>query len=108
MELDIVWTAPILIALKQAHQVLLKDFGCHEWSIDGRAPAPALPSIEGFSPNPAANDPQSAPRNVVPPLILLPLTLLYSTQTIDSNSNGNAQMPSIPAQRVITAHLMHF
>ena len=26
------WSAPILLALKQAHQVLLTDFGCHEWS----------------------------------------------------------------------------
>jgi len=99
MESDIVWTAPILIALKQAHQVLLKGFGCHDWCIDGPAPAPALPSIERFSPNPAADDSQSALRNVVPPLTLLPLTLLYSTQTIDSDSNGNAQMLSIPAQR---------
>ena len=42
-----------------------------------------------FSPLPlsksrlAVNAPQSASRNVVPPLTLLPLTLLYSTQTVD-------------------------
>jgi len=39
-------------------------------------------------------------------LTLLPLTLLYSTQTVDSNLVGNAKAPSVPAQRVITAHLM--
>ena len=33
------WSAPILLDLKQAHQVLLTDFGCREWSING----PALP-----------------------------------------------------------------
>jgi len=44
-------------ALKQAHQVLLTDFGCHEWSIDGPAPASAVPQIAGSSPNPAANAP---------------------------------------------------
>ena len=32
------WSAPILLALKQAHQVLLTDFGCHEWFINGPAP----------------------------------------------------------------------
>ena len=36
----------------------------------------------------------------------LPLTLLYSTQFVDSNLVGNAKVPSVPAQRVITAHLM--
>jgi len=100
------WAAPILLALKQAHQVLLTDFGCHEWSSDGPAPASAVPQIEGSSPNPAANVPQSASSNVVPPLTLLPLTLLYSTQTVDLNMDGNAKAPSLPAQRVITAHLM--
>jgi len=39
-------------------------------------------------------------------LTLLPLTLLYNTQTVDSNLVGNAKAPSVPAQRVITAHLM--
>ena len=39
-------------------------------------------------------------------MTLLPLTLLYSTQTVDSNLDGNAKVPSVPAQRVITAHLM--
>jgi len=104
------WSAPILLALKQAHQVLLTDFGCHEWSIDsdGPAPASAVLQIEGSSPNPAANAPQSASRNVVPPLTLLPLTLLYSTQTVASNLDGNAKAPTVPAQRVITAHLMRF
>ena len=63
-------------------QVLLTEFGCHEWSIDGPAPASAVPQIDGSSPNPAANTPQSASRNVVPPLTLLPLTLLYSSQTV--------------------------
>ena len=102
------YSAPILLALKQAHKYLLTDFGCHEWSIDGPAPASAVPSpqIEGLSPNPAANAPQSASSNVVPPLTLLPFTLLYSTQTVDSNLGGNAKAPSVPAQRVITAHLM--
>jgi len=100
------WSAPILLALKQAHQILLTDFGCHEWSINGPAPASAVPQIEDSSPNPAANAPQSACRNVVPPLTLLPLTLLYSMQTVDSNLDGNAKAPSVPAQRVITAHLM--
>ena len=33
-------------------------------------------------------------------------TLFYSTQTVDSNLVGNAKAPSVPAQRVITAHLM--
>jgi len=99
-------SAPILLALKQAHKVLLTDFGCHEWSIDGPAPALAVPQIEGSSPNPPANAPQSASSNVVSPLTLLPLTLLYSTQTVDSNLDGNAKAPSVPAQRVITAHLM--
>jgi len=79
------WSAPILLALKQADKVLLTDFGCHEWSIDGPAPASAVPQIEGSSPNPAANAPQSASSNTVPPLTLLPLKLLYSTQTVDSN-----------------------
>jgi len=32
--------------------------------------------------------------------------MLYSTQTVDSNLDGNAKVPSVPAQRVITAHLM--
>jgi len=98
-----------LFALKQAHQILLTDFGCHEWSIDGPAPASAVPQIEGLSPNPAANAPQSASRNVVPPLLtLLPLTLLHCTQKVDSNLDSNAKAPSVPAQRVITAHLMRF
>ena len=66
------WTAPILIALKQADQVLFTEFGCHEWILDGPAPAWAVLQIKGSSPNPAANAPQSAPRNVVPPLTLLP------------------------------------
>jgi len=100
------WSAPILLALKQAHQVLLTDFGCHEWSFDGPAPASAVPQIEGSSPNPAANAPQSASRNVVPPLTLLPLILLYSTQTVDSNVDGNTKAPSVPVQRVLTAHIM--
>jgi len=43
---------------------------------------------------------------VVPPLTLLPLALLYSTQKVDSNLDGNAKAPFVPAQRVITAHLM--
>jgi len=63
-------------------QVLLTEFGCHEWSIDGPAPASAVLQIDGSSPNPAANTPQSASRNVVPPLTLLPITLLYSSQTV--------------------------
>jgi len=46
--------------------------------------------------------------NVVPPLTLLPLTLLYISQTVDSNLDGNAKVPSLPVQRVITAHLMCF
>ena len=74
----------------------------------GPAPASAVPQIEGSSPNPAANAPQSETRNIVPPLTLLPLTLLYSSQTADSNLDGNAKAPSVPAQRVITAHLMRF
>jgi len=102
------WSAPVLLALKQAHQVLLTEFGCHEWSIDGLAPASAVPQIEGSSENLAANAPQSASRNVVPILTLLPLIPLYSSQTVDSNLDGNAKAPSIPAQRVITTHLMHF
>jgi len=102
------WSAPVLLAPKQAHQVLLTEFSFHEWSINGPAPASAVPQIEGSSPNPAANAPQSASRNVVPPLTLLPLTLLYSSQTVDSNLDGNAKAPSVPAQRVITAYLMHF
>ena len=96
----------ILLALKQAHKVLLTDFGCHEWSLDGPAPASAVPQIEGSSPNPAANAPQYASSNVVPPVTQLPLTLLYSTQIVDSNLDGNAKAPSVPAQRVITTHLM--
>jgi len=100
------WSASILLALKQAHKVLLTDFGCHEWSIDGPAPASEVPQIEGSSQNPAANAPQSACRNIVPPFTLLLLTLLYSTQTVDSNLDGSAKAPSMPAQRVITAHLM--
>jgi len=102
------WSALILLALRHAHRVLLTEFGCHEWSIDGPAPASAVLQIEGSSPNPAANAPQSASRNVVPPLTLLPFTLLYSSQTVDSNLDGNAKAPSVPAQRVITAHLMRF
>jgi len=99
-------SAPTLLALKQAQKVLLTDFGCHEWSLDGPVPASAVPQIEGSSPNPAANALQSASSNVVPPLILLPLTLFYSTQTVDSNLDGNAKALSVPALRVITAHLM--
>jgi len=102
------WSAPILLALKQAHQVFLTEFGCHERSIDGPAPASAVPQIEGSCPSPDANAPQSASRNVVPPLTLLLLTLLYSSQSIDSNLDCNAKAPSIPAQRVITAQLMRF
>jgi len=75
----------------QVHQVFLTDFGCHKWSIDAPAPASPDPQIEGSSPNPAANALQSAPRNDVPPLTLLPRTLLYSSKTVDSNSDGNAQ-----------------
>ena len=101
------WTAPILIALKQAHQVLLTDFGFYAWCIDGLARTSTVSQIEGSSPNPA-NAPQSAPRNVAPPLTLFPLTLLDSSQIVDSNSDGNAQAPSVPAQRVITFHLMRF
>jgi len=41
-------------------------------------------------------------------LTLLPLTLIYSTQTVDSNLDGNDKAPSVPAERVITAHLMRF
>jgi len=64
--------------------------------------------MQGSSPNPAANAPQSASRNVVLPLTLLPLTLLYSSQTVDLNSNGNAKALSVPVQRGITAHLIRF
>ena len=76
------WTAPILIALKQAHHVLLTEFGCHEWSIDGPDPASVASQIEGSSPNSAANAPQSAQillpslRNVIPSLTLLLHSLL--------------------------------
>jgi len=70
------WSVLILPVLKQAHPVLLTDFGCHEWSINGPASASAVPQIKDSSPNPAANAPQSSSRNVVPPLTLLPLTLL--------------------------------
>jgi len=101
-------TALILIALKQAHHILLTEFECHEWSIDGPAPASAVSQIEGSSPNPAANAPQSAPRNAISPLTRLRFTLLHSSQTVDSNLDGNAQAPSVPAQRVITAQLMRF
>ena len=40
--------------------------------------------------------------------VLLSLTgvLIYSSQAVDSNPDGNAQAPSVPAQRVITAYLM--
>jgi len=101
------WTAPILIALKKAHHVLRTEFGWNEWSINGPAPASAVPHIqvEGSRPNAAANAPQSAPRNVSSPWTLLPLILL---RTVDSNLDGNAQAPSVPAQSVITAHLMRF
>jgi len=92
-----------LNALKQAHHVLLTEFGCHEWSID----ALAVPQIEGSSPNPAADNPQSATRNAVSPLTLLAPTLLSSSQIVDSNLDGNAQALSVPAQHVITAQLMH-
>ena len=67
-------TALILIALKQAHQVLRTHLGCHEWSMDEPAPALAVLLVQGSSPNPAANAPQFAPRNVAPTLTLLPLT----------------------------------
>jgi len=100
------WSAPILLALKQAHQALLTEFSCHEWPINGPAPASAVSQIEGSSPNPAATPPQSASRNVVPPLTLLPLTLLYSSQTVYLDLDGNAKSPSVPVQRVITSHLM--
>ena len=43
-----------------------------------------------------------------PPLTILSPTLLYSTQTVDSNLDGNTKAPSVPVQRVITAHLMRF
>ena len=49
---------------------------------------------------------KSASNNVVPPLTLLPLTLLYRTQTVDSDLAGNTKALSVPEQRVITAHLM--
>ena len=52
------WSAPILLALKQAQQVLFTDFACHEWSIDGPSPASAVPQIEDSSSNPAANAPR--------------------------------------------------
>jgi len=65
-------------------------------------------SFRSSSPNPAANALQSAPRNVISPLILLPPNLLHSSQTVDSNLDGNARVPSVPAQRVITDHLMCF
>ena len=99
---------PYFPALK--HHVLLTEFGRHEWSIDGPAPASADPQIEGLSPNPAANAPQSAPRNVIAPLTLLCLTLLHSSQIVDLNLDhpGNAQALSVPAKCVITAHLMRF
>jgi len=99
-------STPILLFLQQAHKVLLTDFCCHEWSINCPAPASAVPQIEDSRPKPAANAPQSAFSNVVPPLTLLPLILLYNTQTVDSNLDGNAKAPSVTAQRVITAHLM--
>jgi len=67
------WSAPILLALKQAHQVLLTEFVCHEWFTNGPAPASTVPQIEGSSPNPAVNALQSASRDVVPPLDLLDL-----------------------------------
>jgi len=35
--------------LKQAHQVLLKDFGYHEWFVDGPAHAPVVPQIEAYN-----------------------------------------------------------
>jgi len=50
------WTAPILIAIKQAHQVLLTDFGSHARCIDGLAHASIVPQIEGSSPNPGYDD----------------------------------------------------
>ena len=73
------WSALILLALRHAHRVLLTEFGCHEWSIDGPAPTSAVLQIEGSSSNPAANAPQSASRNVVPSLTLLPLTVACFT-----------------------------
>jgi len=42
--------------------------------MNGQWMGQAVPQIEGASPDPAANAPQSAPRNVVPPLTLLPVT----------------------------------
>ena len=75
---------------------------------DGPDPASAVPQIEGSSPNPVAYAPQSASRNVVPPLTLLPITLLFSSHTVDLYFDGNTKAPSVPAQRVTTAHLMRF
>ena len=98
----------MLITLKKAHHVLLTEFVCHEWSINGPAPASAVPQIKGSSPNPAATTPQSAPCNVVSPLTLLPLTLLHSSRTVDSNLDGIVQALSLHAQRVIIAHLIAF
>jgi len=58
------WSASILFALEQAHQVLLTDFVCHELSIDGPSPTSAVLQIEGSSSNPSANAPQSASHNI--------------------------------------------
>jgi len=101
-------SGPMVCPYFACSQASSSEFGCHEWSINGPAPASVVPQIKGSSPSPGTNAPQSAPRKVVPPLTLLPLTLLYSSQTVDSNLDGNAKAPSIPSQRVITAHLMHF
>jgi len=77
-------SAPIWLALKQAHKVLLTDFGWHKWSLDGPASASAVPQVEDSSPNPAANAPQSASSNVVPPLTVLPPH--HALQQSDANS----------------------
>ena len=49
--------------------------------------------IEGQSANLATTALQSAPRHVVSPLTLRPLTLLCSTQTVDQDLNGNGRRP---------------
>ena len=49
--------------------------------------------IEGQSANLATTALQSAPRHVVSPLTLRPLTLLCSTQTVDPNLNDNGRRP---------------
>ena len=37
-----------------------------------------------------------------------PAVFLYSLSTVDSNSDGNTQVTSVPVQRVIMAQLMHY